>query len=314
MPEKKVLVIGASIIDLTGSPDNELVYGDSCNGKIHISHGGVGRNIAENLKRLGIPTDLMTALGNDLFGKKIQFDSHNIGINLHSSIIDDNLATSVYLLVNNHVGDIEFGISDTDVIKLVDKKYIEQHKKYISGFDTIVLDTNLPKESIFYLSETFGDKHLFLDLVTRQKSQKVKDIIGRFYGIKPNIGEAEELTGIKFEQQDDLLRMRDYFLNAGVKKMYITMSKKGSFYADSEMCGFVNASSVKPKSTSGAGDSYTAGVVFSYLNGKSTAESAVFGTGAAIASLLHGSASNPKLSENLINEIITKYTICSQNI
>ena len=151
-------------------------------------------------------------------------------------------------------------------------------------------------------------------MVTQQKSAKVKDIIGRFYSIKPNIGEAEELTGIKFEQQSDLLKMRDYFLAKGVKKIFISMSKKGSFYADSESCGFVNTSSVKPLSTSGAGDSYTAGIVFSDFHGKSTAENAVFGTGAAIASLLHGNAANPGLTENLVKEIITKYNICSQNI
>jgi pseudouridine kinase len=314
MTEKKALVIGASIIDLTGSPDEELIYGDSCNGKIHVSHGGVGRNIAENLCRLGISTDLMTALGNDLFGKKIQFDCSNIGINLRSSIIDDNLATSVYLLVNNHFGDIEFGISDTEVIRLIDKNYIEHNSKLISSFNTIILDTNLSKETLNFISETYADKTMFLDLVTRQKTHKVKDIIGRFYAIKPNIGEAEELTGIKFEQQEDLLRMRDYFLKAGTKKIYISIGKNGSFYADSEECGFVNAVSVIPKSTSGAGDSYTAGLVFAYLNQQSSAESAIFATGAAIASLLHGSAANPKLSENFIKEIITRYNICSQNI
>jgi pseudouridine kinase len=232
MTEKKILVIGASIIDLTGSPEDKLIYGDSCNGSIHISHGGVGRNIAESLSRLGLKTDLMTALGNDLFGKKIQFDSRNIGIDLHSSIFDDNLSTSVYLLVNNHFGDIEFGISDTEVIKLIDKQYIDKNYKFISDFETIVTETNLSKETLYYLTECFSDKKLFIDLVTQQKAEKVKEIIGKFYAIKPNIGEAEHLTGIKYKQQTDLFRMRDYFLKQGVKKIFISMSKQGSFFAD----------------------------------------------------------------------------------
>jgi hypothetical protein len=50
------------------------------------------------------------------------------------------------------------------------------------------------------------------------------------------------------------------------------------------------------------------------LSGKSTSENAVFGTGAAVCSLLHKNAANPEISENLVNEIITKYKICSKNI
>jgi pseudouridine kinase len=314
MPEKKVLVIGASIIDLTGNPEKELIWGDSCSGKIHFSHGGVGRNIAENIQRLGIQTHLMTALGNDLFGKKIQFDCQNIGINLNSTAIDDELPTPVYLLVNNHHGDIEFGISDIEAITILDKKYLLRQSKLIDEFENIVLETNLLPESIDFITSEFKNKTFFLDLVTRKKAEKVKDFIGRFYAIKPNVNEAEVLTDIIYENPQDLLRMRDFFLKKGCKKIFITLGKQGSFFADDHTHGFVPGIEISAVSSSGAGDSYSAGIVFSHISGKTTEESALFGTGAAIASLLQENASNPRLSETFVNGLITKYNICTKNI
>ena len=56
--EPNVLVVGTMAADAKGQPDDSLVPGRSTPGAVHFSIGGVGRNIAETLARLGVRTTL----------------------------------------------------------------------------------------------------------------------------------------------------------------------------------------------------------------------------------------------------------------
>ncbi|MCB9052383.1 MAG: hypothetical protein H6556_23355 [Lewinellaceae bacterium] len=67
-----ITILGAANIDLTGFSHQPLRYGDSHQGALKISLGGVGRNIAENLARLGLPTRLICSIGDDIYGQLIQ--------------------------------------------------------------------------------------------------------------------------------------------------------------------------------------------------------------------------------------------------
>ena len=65
------VVIGGVNIDIVGYPYSKLIPQDSNIGGVKLSLGGVGRNIAENLVRLGVDTKLISILGDDIYGKKI---------------------------------------------------------------------------------------------------------------------------------------------------------------------------------------------------------------------------------------------------
>ena len=79
---KEVVVIGGSSIDIIGSPQYDFIARDSNPGQIEITAGGVGRNIAENLARLGVNCTLLTCIGKDVYGKIIIQKSMEAGINI----------------------------------------------------------------------------------------------------------------------------------------------------------------------------------------------------------------------------------------
>ena len=64
-------VVGAANIDIGGVAADNLVPHDSNPGKVRLTHGGVGRNIAHNMRLLGIGAKLITALGDDLYAHRI---------------------------------------------------------------------------------------------------------------------------------------------------------------------------------------------------------------------------------------------------
>ena len=92
--EGPVFVIGAVNMDLTGTPAGELRPGDSNPGKVVLSPGGVGRNIAENLRLLGRKVSLITITGEDAYGDLIRERCRNAGIDMQYSFTDPMGRTS----------------------------------------------------------------------------------------------------------------------------------------------------------------------------------------------------------------------------
>ena len=77
-----VYVIGAVNMDMSGTPSGPLRTGDSNPGRVMLSPGGVGRNIAENLRLLGRPVSLITIMGDDPYASVIREHCLNVGIDL----------------------------------------------------------------------------------------------------------------------------------------------------------------------------------------------------------------------------------------
>jgi len=100
--ENYVTVIGGSNMDIQGFPNNPLVMHDSNPGMVDISMGGVGRNIAENLSRLGVNTKLISAIGNDLYGNTILSKCKNLNIDVNDCFVSDEYSTSIYISILNH--------------------------------------------------------------------------------------------------------------------------------------------------------------------------------------------------------------------
>ena len=64
----EITVIGGINIDIEGMPYEELIYKDSNPGRIRMSYGGVGRNITENIARLGGDVAMVSVAGDDYMG------------------------------------------------------------------------------------------------------------------------------------------------------------------------------------------------------------------------------------------------------
>jgi pseudouridine kinase len=305
--QNKVIIIGASIVDIVGIPILPLKKGDSIPGKVLISAGGVARNIAENSKRMEINLTFISAIGNDMFGNVILKSANEIKIDIKESIIHDKKPTSFYLLITNNSGNPELAISDTSIIEEISQNFIELKRNIIEKHKIIVIDTNLPTETIHYIAESFNNQNIFIDLVSTTKAKKAKEVIGKFHTIKPNIEEAEILTDIKYFKESDLLKMRDFFLNKGVKQLFISMGENGSFYANNETHGIIRGKKIPIVNSSGAGDAYMAGLIYSYLNCKTIKETACFASSCSIIATQNESAVNPEISITMINNYIKKY-------
>ena len=308
--ENYVTVIGGSNMDIQGFPNNPLVMYDSNPGKVDISMGGVGRNIAENLSRLNVNTKLISAIGNDLYGNTILSECKNLNIDVNDCLVSDEYSTSIYVSILNNSKDMQLAISHMDIIEKLDESFIHSKHKSIDDSKAIVIDTNLSNEAIDFITRTYSHLPIFVDTVSTAKCLKIKDILDRFEGIKLNKYEAETLSGITIENLDDVKKSCEFFINKGIKNVFITLGGDGVYCANTDKAVHIPGVKINIINATGAGDAFMSGIMYGFMNDLDLEETAKFSVGASILALSHKNTINPNLSVDLINQTIKELIQC----
>ena len=305
-----ITVIGGSNIDIQGSTNNNLVMFDSNPGKVDISLGGVGRNIADNMCKLGLSTKLISAVGNDLYGNQILSECKSYGIDVDDCYISNEVSTSMYVSILNNTNDMQVAISHMDILEKIDVSYISSKHQSINDSLAIVIDTNLSKEVINYITSNYSHIPIFVDTVSTTKCMKIKDIIGRFNTIKLNKYEAEALCDMEIKDLNDLEHCSKHLLNKGAKNIFITLGKDGVFCANDDTSIKIDAIPVDIISATGAGDAFTAGLVYSHINDFNIESSAKLSMAASIIALSHKNTINPNMSIDNVEKILKEMILC----
>lgn len=301
-PDEHICVIGGANMDLQGFPTNSFNLHDSNPGQLKLSLGGVGRNIAENLKRMEKDVKLITAIGNDVYGEKIYHHSDELGIDLDGVLRLENHQTSTYLSILDNQGDMHVAIADMQIMNELTPEYIESQRFKIEDSKICVLDTNLPLETLHYIVNNFKGPDFFVDTVSVAKASKIKDIIGYFHTLKPNIYELEMLTGIQAKNDEDLLKATSLLLEQGVSQVFVTLGEKGVFYANDSHHNRIQTPPVTVVNATGAGDAFTAGLIYSHSKGMDITDACHLSMAASILALSHENTINPNLNVTTIKK------------
>lgn len=305
-----ISIVGGANMDIIGFPRNKLIPKDSNPGEVKLSLGGVGRNIGENLARLGVETKLISVVGEDVYGNKILEEARNIGLDMKESLILKDSSTSTYVAVLDENGDMNVAISYMDIFEKITVDFIKSKKSLIENSKLCIIDTNIPEDVINYLLTQCKGTDFFLDTVSTTKAKKVKDKIGLFHTIKPNKIEAEMLSGISIKGDQDLVKASEYFLNKGVKRVFITLGEDGVFYNDGVHTNHVHNPKIQVVNATGAGDAFVAGLAYSYFNDFDIDQSARFAMTASILALSHEKTINPNMSLENINKKMKEIGLC----
>jgi pseudouridine kinase len=298
-----VVVVGGAAVDIQGAPQHPLALKDSNPGKIQLSLGGVARNIAENCVRLGVPVQMLTAVGDDLFGDLIKRHSILLGIGIEHALFLKETHSATFMAVNDVDGDLALAIADMEITQKVDPAYLQSKQTVLKKARAILVETNLSQEALEYIVHHHGTTPIFCDAVSVIKAKKIHHLVGHFHTIKPNQYEAEYLSGVSIRGADGLNRAMDYFLHNGVQQVFITLGKKGAFYGNAFERGFIPAPRQRPLNTLGAGDAFLAACIEGFIHSRSILETAQQAMLAAYLTLQHTFTASPELSINSIQAL-----------
>ncbi len=302
--ERYVVGIGAANVDIYGKSDIALRPHFDHPARIYTSVGGVTRNVCENLARLKGNVKLIAAVGDDVYGQMIVSSSEKAGIDCSNVMTVSDSSSGIFMQILDENNDMHIALCDMSVNANLTKEYIQTKDSLLNGAGAIIFDPSLSNELIeeILASET----PCFLDPVSDVYALKIKPYLDRLYCIKCNRTEAEVLSDISIENDNDVEKAADIILSKGVSRVYISLGSKGAFYKD--CLGNRLKKALKPvtdiKNASGAGDSFFAAVVYSYLNDFSYEKTLDYALAAGSATIMSEKTINPQMSVELIENIL----------
>lgn len=302
----RVCVIGGANVDIHGASYQPLRLRDSNPGSVHVSPGGVARNVAENLARLGVDCRLITAVGRDPHGEMLLAHGREAGIDMRYVQELESASTSTYLAVLDRNGDMQAAVADMDIMDQLTAARLQHLRSAIGESTLLVIDANLSDDALAWVVNSFPEHDIFADTVSTAKAMRLKPYLGTLHTLKTNPAEAEALTGFDARSGADLDRMADWIHAQGVQQLFLTRSEDGLFYSTPEDRGHValEQEGNGVRSTTGAGDAFLAALVYARLQDWPIDGTLQFAGAAAQITVAHRSPSNPALSLTAIERTL----------
>ncbi len=271
-----VFVIGGINTDISGRPKDALLLRDSNIASIGVSVGGVGRNIARNLALHGFEVELIAPLGDDPFSAGVVEDCRKQKIGLRYAPRIPEMRGGIYLCINDAGGDMYVAMNDMRICDALTPELLDMDA--VNAGEACVLDANIPAQTLLYIAE-HASIPLICDPVSVAKCSRVLPILPRLFAIKPNLYEAQALTGK--ETPEETARA---LVEAGVKQAFVSLGSEGICYADAQGCARYKVQAHAPiVSTTGAGDAAAAAICAGCLQKLPIAQTAKAACEAAVA-------------------------------
>lgn len=308
-PEAPALVIGSSGVDIVGRLKSELRKGASIPGNIRTSFGGVARNVAENLARLGQPVTLITAVGQDEDGERLVQGLQTAGVDTHAVLRTDQYATGSYLALIDPAGMLQFAMDDMRAASCLTPQYIEEHAHLFRESSLLFFDANLPKDTLRKIMSLARKARLPVcaDPTSPTLALRLRPYLNRLSIITPNSLEAAILCEppLTITNRRLALQAAKSLVSQGVGVAIITLAEQGLCYATSETSGYIPAVRTTIVDPTGAGDALSATVIFALLNQIPLDDAVRLAISAASLTLRHRGTVVPDLSlENLYNQLV----------
>lgn len=303
-----ILVLGASIVDIFGFCGRSYAQRDSIPGHIKISFGGVCRNIAENLARVGVNTQFISTLGDDENGKSILEHSRKLGYNMENSLFLEGESTPTYLAILNHQGEMESAVVDMESLNKMDEAFVDGKHEVFENAEYTIVDSDNPILLEYILKKYQGKSKFILDPVSAKKAKKIRHLVKYFHTIKPNRFETEALCGFKIETNDDLRKAGRFFIEQGVKNVFISLDADGIYYitSEGEEGTLACCEPIDVKNVTGAGDSFVAGIGYGYINNLNIKDTLKYSVAMSIITITHEETINPKMSHELVEDLVNR--------
>ena len=279
-------------MDIWGRPKAPLVQKDSNPGAVTMRPGGVGRNIAHDLRLLGLEVSLVAPIGGDVYASAVVDNCQALGIDLSMAPVFKDMRSSTYLYITDETGDMELAVSDMELCSALTPELVAPILPRLQA-GAVVVDANLPPETIAYICNNCPIP-VYADPVSTVKAMKLQPVLHRLVAIKPNALEAECLTG-----ECDPERAALALVDRGVQRVFISLGAQGMIAADKKELLRLPGLATRVVNSTGAGDAATAAIVLAGIRGMSLRDTALLAQKAGAVTCRSESANAPELANIL---------------
>ena len=278
-----MVVIGTVFVDIKGFPDELYIPEGRNAGRVEIVHGGVGRNVAEDIANVELRPRFVGMVDDTAEGAEVLRKLKNHKVNTdYVAVTQDGMG--MWLAVFNNGGDIAGSISKRPTSDAMLRMLEEKDDEIFADADSIVIEIDLDKElikTVFKYAEKYH-KRVYAVVANMSIASQRRDFLQSIDCFVCNEQEAGilfvcDFSGLTPEELCEELSRR--VVSARIPSMVVTMGSRGAVYADMNGDkGVYPARKVKVRDTTGAGYSFCAGVAIGLTYGKTMREAVEIGT------------------------------------
>lgn len=278
-----IVVIGMIFVDIKGYPEGAFIPTGRNVGRVERIHGGVGRNVAEDIANCELRPTLVSLVDESGDGEDVLKKLNNHKVNTrYIRKTPDGMGT--WLAVFDNDGDVAASISKRPDMQPMLDILDTQGDEIFSQADSVIVEIDLDKEIIkrvFRLAQKHGRK-VYAVVGNMSIALERRDFLKSTDCLVCNLQEAGLLFFDDFSQRGPL-EMVDILAQkvqaAQIPGMIVTMGGDGAVYANlAGEKGFCPARKVDVKDTTGAGDSFCAGAAIGLTYGKTMAQACEIGS------------------------------------
>lgn len=275
----KIIVAGSSNIDMTAYVKTLPRPGETIgNGRFLQANGGKGANQAVAAARLGGDVVFLTCVGDDMQGRMLKEVFALDGIHTEYMKFSSTSPTGTALIFVADDGENCIAVAPGANGELLPED-IDAAADAFSGASWLLLQLEVPLKTVFHAVDVAYEKGIKVILNPAPISGTIpQEVLRKLWLITPNETEAEKLTGIKIDSEEDAYRASQALLAQGVQNVIVTLGSTGSVICNASSREFVPARKVEAVDTVGAGDVYNGALVTALSEGKSLPEAALFAT------------------------------------
>lgn len=288
-----VVVVGGVNVDIIAVAPGPLQPGVSTPGRIRISAGGAGRNVAENLARLGMAVRLIAAVDAHPLSDLALEQTVRAGVDIGAVVRVRDRGN--YYAAIEHTGAIAWAVSDVSAAEALRPEDLEQQAATLQAAQAVVVDSNLTPEAILQAVALSAGRLLCLLPVSPAKAQRVRAVLPSADVVVLGAREAAVLMDEMIPTPQDALRVAQMVRNQGPATVVITMGEQGMGWVGAG-AQWLEAAPTPIVDPTGAGDAVAAVAVYARLAGLDEGHAARLARAAAGMTVGVEGATHPGLS------------------
>ncbi|MET3134721.1 pseudouridine kinase [Oxalobacteraceae bacterium GrIS 1.11] len=270
LPDSRpVVCVGAANLDRKLRTAAALRMGTSNPASAEEVFGGVARNIAENLARLGAPVALLTVLGDDAAGLALQAHAEALGIDTRGSLRLPGACSGTYTAVLDQSGEMLLALADMQLYEELTPQFLAARLPQRAAAALTVADLNLPRASIVALlaDADQGGAPLVIVAVSQPKMARLPADLTGLHLLILNRGELETRAGRALPDVPALEAACALLRQQGARHLIVTCGAAGVYHSLADGIAHLPAHEVETVDVTGAGDAFAAAVCWSLYHG-----------------------------------------------
>ncbi len=278
-----IVVVGNVFVDIKGFPDNKYIPAGRNAGSVEFVHGGVGRNVAEDIANLELRPRFVSMVDDTAQGTEVlqRLEKRRVDTRFVARVPD---GMGIWLAVFDNAGDLISAISKRPEMSAMMRMLDEHGDEIFADADSIVIEIDVDEEivrRVFRYAEKYR-KRVYAVVANMSIASQRREFLQSTDCFICNAQEAGILFAADYqgwEPEALCAELAERVVSARFPSMIVTMGSKGAVYADmAGNRGFCPARPVRVKDTTGAGDAFCAGVAAGLSYGKSMEEAVDIGS------------------------------------